>query len=379
MTRVYSVLEREVPRRYRPGNVPGITGGILNAAGERVHQSGFLELEDPFGGSKTISAAGGGSIVWLVSTSLTWADVSTNLRIGLQDWSGATNPLQGDGTWDVYADLIPGTDTVTVSAINEHAMDTGTKTMSQGDPFTFAVDMTARAGADTVRVGTAANFRDVNSNIPMVATDLTGTFARSLSTPVMQIVFDDGTTGWLKGAPLIESHSITSPHVNTTVADEYGNAITLTAGGYLTGFAFSPGYPNSATGDLELILYSDPFGTPVAEHVVSVSYKDMGTVFAGGEFKVQLGVPQWLAAGTYGVTVRPITTGAVTLSYYSSDTALHLDQYGGVDAYAIRRLDNTGAFTDFNGGTAKTRRMEICALIAGGDFATGRAATHIGI
>ncbi len=102
----------------------GINNATMDGAGESQAFIGKVFLEAGTG-SKTISSAGG-KIRWRSGT-VTFANAGTNFRIGIQDV--ASTGLE-DGTFDVYADLVGGTDTITGSADQLTAMETGTKTIS---------------------------------------------------------------------------------------------------------------------------------------------------------------------------------------------------------------------------------------------------------
>ena len=132
----------------RTTNPSGIT---LDATGETCFMIGHLMLENPLGGSKTISSAGGGSIVWRTGA-VTFANASTTFRVGLQDLSTSSAPAQGDGTFDVQAAFTGGGGGVTASSVQTSVMTTGTKTLSHGDKIAISFSMAARGGTDSVVV-----------------------------------------------------------------------------------------------------------------------------------------------------------------------------------------------------------------------------------
>ena len=385
MSLVYDRNFRDVPRRVRPSSSPTLNTQWLDTTDDEIHYNGHVELEDPFGGSKTISSAGGGSIAWIVGSAVTFANAGSTYRFGIQDMSTTTNPGQGDGTFDVYGDMVGGTDTFTANAVNDISMTSGTKTIAQGDLLTIAAKAVSRAGSDTVRLMAVDGFRDLTfGNMPaVVVSESGGAFAKQTSTPSALITFDDGTLGMLRFTSPLVSLTIAAYNVNTGTADEYGNLITLTSPAYLSAFATSPGSVYGSAADFEFILYSDPLGTPVAEHTLLVdSTQSAGGTFGTGESIWSLPTPVLLDAGTYAVTTRPTTTTNIETGQWDAHSADHLDLYGPVTCYAVRRLNDTGAFADFNGGTAKTRRMEVSVILSGGDDGAGGAggvAAHSGL
>lgn len=381
MALVYDRVVREIPSRIRPANTISFTSSFLNSTDDEVHQLGAVELEDPFGGSKTISAAGGGSISWNIGSSVVFADAGSTFRMGLQDVSTTTNPGQGDGTFDVYKDMVGGTDTFTASSINDIVMGTGTKTLSQGDLVAVAAHAVSRAGSDSVRIDAISSFRGYTHNFPAFTTSASGaSFLRVSATPSAVITFDDGTKGVLSfSTPGVYNSGLQAFNVSTGTADEYGNIVVTDAPQYLVGFAYSS-YPSSTSGDFEFVVYTDPLGTPAVFHSETVDLTvSAAGAFNSAEFKWAMDTPLKLPAGTYAVTIRPTTANNMNVGYWDVSEAIHMDLYGPAGCYAVRRLDNTGAFTDYNSGTAKTRRMEICMLTSGSNTDAGRASTHIGI
>jgi len=329
---------------------------VINATGETIFACGHIALENPDGGSKTISAAGGGSIVVLLGT-VTFANAGSTFDVGIQDISTATNPMQGDGTFDVKASFTGGGGGITGSAFNTCAMTSGTKTLAHGDIVAIGFAMTARAGADSIVVSSVG--MACPKAFPASVTNASGPFTRIASCiPAAYIIFDDGSIGWIYGAWCHTGIATQTYNLNTATADEYGNLIMFP--GTVEAEGISVVVTAGATADFEVILYSDPLGTPVAERVVSID----STYLAGSGFVVDVLFPTRIRLRPnieYAVTVRPTTT--TNISTYSIDT----DSVSGggkihppnSTAYAIRRLDNAGAFSDYNNGTAKTRLFKM--------------------
>ncbi len=341
-----------------------LTNITLNAAGETTCMIGHLVLENPEGGSKTLSAAGGGSIVWRSGTT-TFANAGTTFKVGIQDVSTATSPAQGDGTFDVEASFTGGGGGVTSGAVQTSVMTSGTKTIAHGDLIAITFAMTARGGADSVIVN--ANHPGIygsTPNMPTVTDNTGGTYAKtSTALPNAYILFNDGTIGWLYGAPFV-SASVASVAFNsgTATADEYGNIIYPEATYKASGVSLTI-FLAGASSDFELILYSDPLGTPVAERTVTIDATQVGAT-ATAQIEALFSSPYTLKANTtYAVTCRPTTANNVTNYYFDANNATGAKAgLCGNSHYACRRLDNSGAFSDYNGGTAKTRMMLISLI-----------------
>lgn len=341
-------------------NANAQTAITLDAAGEACYMVGQIILQNPLGGSKTISAAGSGKIVWR-SGAVTFSSGSTTFEIGIQDISTSASPAQGDGTFDVKASFTGGGGGVTANAVQTSTMSSGTKTIANGDLVAITFSMTARGGTDSVVVN--ANHSGLYTNTPAMPS-VTDNVAGSVSStttalPNAYIIFDDGSIGKIYGSHFMSSSATSNTYNSSTgTADEYGNAINLPCIFYAHGIG-GIGNASAAGNDYEFILYSDPFGSPVAEKTIAVDATQLGKTGSVGQHMYLFPVPFLLKANTdYAITWRPTTTSNIVNYYIDTDSAT-----GGLtgppnsNCYAVRRLDNSGAFSDFNGGTAKTRMM----------------------
>jgi len=337
----------------------------LNVTGETCVFASSIILENPLGGSKTISAAGGGSIVWSAGP-VTFSSGSSTFKIGLQDVSTAASPTQGDGTFDVVASFTGGGGGITASAVNTSVMTTGTKTIAHRDLVAIVFEFTARAGSDTIGVraiNTATTWIPSNG-FPTVTDNTGGTYARvSGAIPLAQLVFDDGTLGWFYGASFFNYNTTpTSVTINsgTATADEYGTYLNYPFTYYAVGVQCFVNLSGTSA-DVELLLYSDPLGTPVVERTITLDATQSPAVATQLNNVLLFSTPILLKANTpYAVTLRPTTANNITMYYREVGTVAQGDGSEiGTYCYAVRRLDNTGAFSDYNGGTAKTRIMSI--------------------
>lgn len=338
-------------------------GQTINATGETVHMCGQVMLENPNGGSKTISAAGGGKIIWRSGTT-TFADAGTTVDIGLQDLSTASSPAQGDGTFDVSASFTGGGGGITANAFQTSTMTSGSKTLAQGDPIAITLAMTARAGSDSVVVAFAGNSNNqiVGAALfPCVTDNTSGSYTRlSGAVPNAVIVFDDGTIGWLIGTALQSSSLGQTYNVNTATADEYGNLVNLPCGFNAIGIGGGGSLLNNSS-DCELLLYSTPLGTPTVERTITVDATQISAVNSVYNFAYLFSSPFLLKPNTdYAITQRPTTANNATIYYKDTlDSVTGRSGPPNSNCYAVRRLNNTGAFYDYNGGTAKTRMMSL--------------------
>lgn len=361
-------------------NIFGASTSTIDAAGEALHYTGqvFLAAGE---GSKTISSAGGK--IHYRSSTTTFANAGTTLRVGIQDVSTVDGPpARGDGSYDVYGELVGGTDTITAVTLFPVAMESGSKTLTHGDKISIVFELTARGGSDSVTVQYAGNSENI-AQFPVATSYLSAAWARVVGTLICCMEFDDGTFGWIYGTALF-STSPTSQSFNsgTATADEYGVIVRPPMPMLVDGF-YAYMQPASASADWEFCLYADPFGTPSLIASVSCDATQVGSSGGNFPFYALLAQAIELKQNTdYAITVRPTTTGNVSVSYWDVTQAGMLDAYQlGQGCYAVRRIDNSGAFSEWNGGTAKTRRMVVGLCAAGFQDAWGdaRAQSLIGV
>jgi hypothetical protein len=240
-----------------------ISLSTMNATGIRAAMLGNLMLEAGASGSKTLSAAGGGKIHFRTG-SVTWANASTLLRIGLQDIDFASGaPPRPDGTFDVSADLVPGVNALAANGWVSFVMDSGSKTLDEGDPFAFVLDMVARAGTDSVQAN--VNTSNGSGGFPICIQDpATGVWANLARSPNCIIEFDDGTLGTFYGS--LPKRAVSSGEVFATGTNpnERGLIFQVPFSCKIRGLWVGLQAGNVSTSSFELSLYEDPLGTPAA-------------------------------------------------------------------------------------------------------------------
>jgi len=346
----------------------------LNATGETCFMIGQVWL-DGGSGSKTISSAGGGSIAWRTG-SVTFANGSSVFDVGIQDVSTATAPAQGDGTYDVKASFTGGGGGVTANATQSSVMTTGTKTITHGDMVAVGMAMTTAAGADSVAV--ALSVTTNNYNMPCVTANTSGSYTKLTASPCAYIVFDDGTKGWLWLTDFrYVNNTAVAYNVDTGTADEYGNIIIPKIPFVATGMRAILDINGGA--NFEAILYSDPLGTPVAERTISVDAEGIGNANTNDVYLMFSSSYALKPNTSYAISVRPTTTTSVSAYYIDSIAGAILLGAPNDNAYSCRRIGNSGAFSDYNGGTAKTRLMNMALVSNYADQGINKGNYHIGI
>jgi len=322
----------------------GIGTQTVDAAGESCAIVGYVALENGSDSTKTISSSGG-KIYYRTAGAVTFANASTNLRVGIQDVSASTG-LE-DNTFDVRADLVGGTDTITTNAYMSAAMETGSKTITHGDLIAIVIEMTARGGADSIILGKSQHTSSNHANIPYGTSD-SGTLAKSDTMLASWIQFDDGTMGWIMGGP-DPGLGRTSVNFNSTsTPDEYAVCFTpnFTCEIDAVGVDLSD-IDNADAYDVR--LYSDPLGTPSLVLTINPD-TDINNQVASNQGAAFWAItPTTLTTGTtYAIAIRPTTANNFTIGYIdllTGNDKLKTCTLFGSTLKLATRTDTTGAFS----------------------------------
>jgi hypothetical protein len=312
----------------------------MDAAGESYFGIGYLLLSSGPGTSATISAAGSGQIHFRPGTT-TFANGGTSLDIGIQDVD-ATGVE--DGSFDVKATFVGGTDTITASVVNSATMETGSKTITHGDLVAVGFEMTARGGvSDSVIIQRSG----ITSLDPYGSADVGSGPARITGIPLLTVQFDNGEVGWFDLSGFAHSLSISSAFSVDSTPDEYAMVFQIPFPATATG-AFARLASVAAADDFELILYSDPLGTPVAERTIVQDMTFSANTTNDANYGRTFSSPYALLANTnYAIAVRPTTSGTIQLyrlGFNTGNGALRKATPLGTNWSQYTRSNNTGAF-----------------------------------
>jgi hypothetical protein len=341
--------------------------GALDSAADILAYIGYVHLTSGPGTSKTLSSSGGK--IHYRTVAVTFANAGTTIRVGLQDVASTGLP---DTTFDVHDDLVGATDTITANAINTAVMSSGTKTVAHGDLIAVVFHATSRAGADTVTIA-----RSSSSGGQPYCT-LNG--SRTASPPIVTIEFDDGTMGWFGMSSYVYLTENSAAMNTASTPDEaaliFQVPVPCSAVGLVAKLA------NVANSDdFEMILYSDPLGTPVAQRTLAQDMDQAaGSVYYDRPFVTAYAL---LANTDYAIAMRPTTANTLSyqrLNFGSGNSALRKPTPLGTNWYLATRSDQTGAFgsadttilplfgvwlTDFEDGTGGVGGTETAYVFVG--------------
>jgi hypothetical protein len=358
--------------------LPITAGGgniVLDATKEAFIMIGRVKTED--GASHTIDTTGSSSLGWLSGT-LTFANAGTTVKVGLAAVTTAAGPPGRAAnasdviTFDVSKTLTGGGGGITASAWQEHVPDTGTKTIADGDLVAFAVQMTAAAGADVVRPGANTNITQALGNMPYVTEYTGGSYGTANAfIPNGVITFSDGTFGFFAGAYVYLTGQSTQTWNSGSATKEYGNFFQFPFPVNIYGLIHGAGL----AGATDLILYTDPLGTPAAQKTVSVDLHTVGSATVNRPSYTVFASPYSLAASTPCAAIaKPTSATNITMNYKTYNIAGHQkSEPFGANGYAINRA--SGAFAAQN---SNKDRYAIGLLVGAWDNATGGAGGAMG-
>lgn len=318
-----------------------LTGSLtLGAANDIVTVVGRIMLEGGYaGGTKTLSAAGGGQLFFRPTSSV-FSNAGTTLRAGLQDVNSAGNQ---DGTYDVYADLVGGTDAIPSSAaIFSTPMEVGSKTVTHGDYLAVCFEFISRGGSDQVAIqGLSSSSQATPDQIPYAIRNT----LRDRVVPYVCLVFDDGTVGWFSTAAY-GIIATTSFNITSTGADEIGSVFKLPFSCKVQEVYASMSATNSSA-DFDFVLYADPLGSPseiIAANFSAAKVYNSATRGLYALFDTLASLEQNVE---YGLVLRPNNSnniGIETVSFGSAAVLKHQTMLGADWSY-ISRLNASGPFT----------------------------------
>lgn len=325
------------------GSQPQQSQQTLSATKAAVIGIGQIITAD--GASHTIDTTGSSSIQWRTD-SITFANAGTSVVVGLAAVDTANGPpgravnVADVITFDVSRTITGGGGGITSAAWQTHVPTAGTKTIANGDLLVFAVQMVTKGGADSVTV--SGNPGTGNSTHLSTTTLYNGTtYATQNQSPMAIIVFSDGVLGWIYASDTFNSVN-TRTFNSGSATKEYGQLYSLSFPYRIYGLY---GWIDPDA-DCDIILYSDPLGTPVAEKTYSM---DLNVVSAGSPRRFDL-----MFASTYDVAANTniaaiFKPGASSMSaYYKTfSSATHrVTDAGGTSCYGVSRA--SGAFANAN-------------------------------
>lgn len=336
-------------------NPSAYSAQIVDATNERLALIGHVRFEDRLASAKTLSSAGGKIHVKI--SSATFSNAGTTLHVGVQDVesAGAAPPARPDGTYDVYGAYVGGTDTISTSNFQSFPMETGSKSIANGDLIAIQILMVTRGGTDAVSV-VGASLNTNPSHYPLCVGSADGsTWGVGQWNMVLYIEFDDGTFGFIDGAPCVDTAADVGYITASSNPDEYGLIFTAPMSGYVDALGYMGAFVSAGDGsDMKLGLFSDPLGTPVELASRTIYGDEVNNTTTNASFKTAiLATPAYVHKGQkLCVSVRATSTGSVYMARLSFSSA-SLRSVTGIHDTTMSLGERDGASGAFTETTTK--------------------------
>ncbi len=325
-----------------------VTSLALDATNEAVHTVGRIITSD--GQSHTLDTSGSSSIRWRMQAGSV-VDAGTTVKVGLAAVDTANGPApravnaSNVATLDVERS-ITGAGGGELSGVGwkTSVPTSGSKTVANGDLVAAVIQMTARGGTDTMSVGCVATPAPAHGS---TVTHFTSSYTAQAVQPNMVIQFADGAYGWFFGTELASGTPSTQGVSSTT---EYGNLYEFPFSGQIAGI-WGVLTPSSNAANFNLVLYSDPLGTPVAERTVAVDGNTVAATLSRRIFAPFSSPYNFKPNQKLGIVVQR-SAGTVNLPTVTIPSlAERIAMPGGSESYSISGTPPS-AFAQHNSGLA---------------------------
>jgi hypothetical protein len=210
--------------------------------------------------------------------------------------------------------------------------------------------MTVLAGADSVVVGTTASGIITNTGalgLPYGTVD-TGALAKNTTQYLYAVIsFDDGTTGWILGAPLVRNAMTTVNFNSGSAFDEYCSIFSVPFKIRISGVSVEALNIAAATDTFEVILYRDPLGTPIPLVTLAPDQHMVGNASVSSIYMFHIPQTTLESGVMYGVSLRPTSVNNITIAYISLGIVPATIVRAGLQMDNMKvgvRTDQTGAF-----------------------------------
>lgn len=339
--------------------------GILANDLEELQIIGDIVTED---GRSHIFGNSGSAIEWMTGA-VTFNAVST-LTVGFKQASSidaATGPpiraTTGKAAFDVYKDLVAGTDSLAATTARSDAMATlaaSAITVNNGDQGCVSFFLSKASGTSSIVARQAANSQQFGYPGLTLVTASGVTFTAQTQAPNVMLKFDDGYYGWIFPSIPISAISSASPGGITNIV---GNIIRVPFRCKVNAMMATL-LLSANTQDFALDMYSTPLGTPALMATAAIDANEVSNVAsANRNYLKAFSTPQIMEANTdYCFGVRQTTANNILGVHYRDvfSTSWWQASGSGAECYAA----NSTAGATFASQNSGKRRYAIWALVS---------------
>ena len=373
------------------GLLPQVPSGstTLDATGEKVACIGRISIAGKATG-KTLDTSGSSSIKFCVGSSPAFDNVASVFTVGFQGVDKTTGfPVRPDGTWGaraVITTVANSTPTLTTTA-NSHAVapTLGSTTLNHGDEVAFVMEMTTRAGTDSVAPQIAGLAVASGVQYPATVTNVSGAWV-GVTTALFgglsfEVTFSDGTIGTIDSCVPGVVNILT--WADATNPDEHGLVFQVPFACTVDALYF-PLRIVDATSDLQFDLTSTPLGTPASliGGPIAMTAENLAVAASENTLIYSLASEVSLSANTdYCLSVKATGAGNIRFAQLLMISAASRIFAGpaGTTMAATTRNGGSGAFAAVTTTTINPMSVRISSITAGSSGGGLRMAGHGGL
>ncbi len=344
----------------------------IDATGEYIAFIGRIVI-DGMATNKTIDTTGSSALAFSVAANPVFDDVGSVFTIGFQGIDNTTGfPVRPNGTWaarSVVTTAANTTPTLTTSSDYHVAIPTlGTSTYSHGDAICVVLEMTTRAGTDSLVVNTGSG----GNVYPAAVTNISGSVANVASaSPSVQITFSDGTLGMVDFS-VFPAGGVTNSALtwtDTTNPDEQGLLFQVPFACSVDAIFFNMRLVDG-TSDFQFDFVSAPTSSQTSLISGPIVMDAQNFALAGAEAPyIHAITPVNLLANTpYAVVVKATGAGNIRWGRTTLQTATmrSLIAPGGTTMQSVTRNGGSGNYTAGSTTTLNPCGVRIVSIASGG-------------
>lgn len=324
---------------------PGLTSAIIDDVGEAHVCVGNIVTSD--GASHTIDTTGSSAIIWRTGTT-SYGTAGSVFKVGIAAVdTSAGPPVRAVNVADIItfdvSKTCSGAGSIPSISTQVSVPDAGSKTIANGDLVAVCFQLVTKGGSDIIRVVTNTFVIMHRPTLTTLPGGVGGVYTNSVAGPNFMITFSDGATGYMYGTDF-NLVTTTRTFNSGSAQAEYGQLFQMPFGMKISGL-YGWADPDA---DFDMVLYSDPLGTPVAERTVSI---DANTCVSATGRRITAPFPTPYIVKPSQPIVAAFKPGGSNISAYGkvfNDAAHRVSDAYGTLGYGVQRT--TGAFSNENSG-----------------------------
>jgi hypothetical protein len=289
---------------------------------------------------------------------------TNGLKVSFQDVSAADG--HPDGVADQYATVTAGltsnswVDVSSTGYMGSTGAGSGSKrSVTVGDLLAVVIEYASFSASDSLNIDAVANDSRMGVNGQAYISHFTAAWSKlATGQPTVALKYDDGSYSYAPGFFPAVTLTTVSFASNDATADENGLIFQVPFPCKVSGAWVA----TRLLGDCDLVLYDD---SSVAQRTVSMD-TDQAFTSAVNVTVAQFADYQLAANTTYRLVLKPTTTTAINLLYFTVNAAAILDQLSGGQTFHWTQRVDAGAWTQ-----TTTKRPMMGLFFTAFDDATG--------